>query len=221
MAKIKDEYRKQRKLLQNQMRRMRERGYAFPSDFLPKLQVKPKKKDVKELENLRKTIYKRSKFLYPGTGKILSGEEGRKFEKQKQAYKRKQKKEAEEKFWTTDITPIPEQKQKGQEEKYAQFADTVIYNYKQLINGYPDRVADIVFHALDEAIQKSGKLAVAMRLETTAEDLGWYLNNIGLFGDSIAAIIAYCSAVFGDLPGMTDEYIKYVNDILDSEAYEG
>lgn len=218
MAKIKDEYRKQRKLLQNQMRRMRKRGYTFPSDFLPELQTKPKKKDVKELENLRKTIYKRSKFLYPGTGKILTGEEGRKFEKKKQAYKHEQKKDAEKKFWTTDITPIPEQKQ---EEKYAQFADTVIYNYRQLINGYPDRVADIVFHALDEAIKTSGKLAVAMRLETTAEDLGWYLNNIGLFGDSIAAIIAYCSAVFGDLPGMTDEYIKYVNDILDSETYEG
>ena len=86
---------------------------------------------------------------------------------------------------------------------------------------FPAKVASIVLSALDRAIEKSGKTAVAMRLESSAESLSNYLNNVGLFGDSIAAILAYCSAMFGDLPGMSPEDIKDANDYMDSESYEG
>ena len=62
---------------------------------------------------------------------------------------------------------------------------------------------------------------MATRLESSAESLSNYLNNVGLFGDSIAAILAYCSAMFGDLPGMTSEDVKDANDYMDAESYEG
>ena len=80
---------------------------------------------------------------------------------------------------------------------------------------------DIVIQALNNAIDISGREAVATRLENNAESLSDYLNRSKLFGDSISAIISYCQAMFGDLPGMTNEDVINVSDILDGlESYE-
>lgn len=82
-------------------------------------------------------------------------------------------------------------------------------------------MSDIVIQALNNAIDLSGREAVATRLENNAESLSDYLNRSKVFGDSISAIISYCQAMFGDLPGMTNEDVINVSDILDGlESYE-
>ena len=82
-------------------------------------------------------------------------------------------------------------------------------------------MSDIVIQALNNAIDLSGREAVGTRLENNAESLSDYLNRSKLFGDSISAIISYCQAMFGDLPGMTNEDVINVSDILDGlESYE-
>ena len=220
MAKIKEEYNKQRKALLQKINRAKKRGYIFSDDITPSIPKKPTKASIARLKKLSKELYKHARYVDVETGEILTGQEGKQFEKRKSAYKAKQTIKSKKDFWTTDITPIP-QKYEKQKEEYARFADTVIAEYRRQINMFPDKVARIVLSALDRAIEKAGKAVVAMRLENNAESLSNYLNNVGLFGDSIAAILAYCSAMFGDLPGMTPEDIKDANDYMDAESYEG
>ena len=216
MATIKAEYNKQRKALLQKINRAKKRGYIFSDDLMPSIPKKPTKSSISRLKKLSKDLYKHAKYVDVETGELLTGQAGRQFEKRKA----KQTKKSKKAFWTTDITPIP-QKYERQNKEYARFSDTVIAEYKRQISMFPAKVASIVLSALDRAIEKSGKTVVAMRLESSAESLSNYLNNVGLFGDSIAAILAYCSAMFGDLPGMTPEDIKDANDYMDAESYEG
>lgn len=220
MATIKEEYRKQRRNLQRKINRAKKRGYIFSDDLMPSIPKRPTKSSISRLNQLSKDLYKKARYIDIETGEILAGAQGRKLERRKAAYKAQQTKKGKKEFWTSDITPIP-QKYEKQKEQYANFANTVIAEYRRQINMYPAKVASIVLSALSRAIEKSGKAVVAMRLESNAESLSNYLNNVGLFGDSIAAILAYCSAVFGDLPGMTSEDIKQANDVVDAESYEG
>lgn len=220
MATIKEEYRKQRRNLQRKINRAKKRGYIFSDDLIPSIPKRPTKSSISRLNQLSKDLYKKARYIDIETGEILAGAQGRKLERRKAAYKAQQTKKGKKEFWTSDITPIP-QKYEKQKKEYANFANTVIAEYRRQINMYPAKVASIVLSALSRAIEKSGKAVVAMRLESNAESLSNYLNNVGLFGDSIAAILAYCSAVFGDLPGMTSEDIKQANDVVDAESYEG
>ena len=220
MATIKSEYNKIRKGLRQKVRRLQKRGYIFEDDFIPNVPKKITKASINRLKKLSQAVYKKSKYIDAETGEILTGEEGKKLEKRKSALKAKQTRKSKKDFWASDIMPIPSTYEK-QRSEYARFADTVIAEYKRQISAFPAKVASIVLNALDRAIEKSGKTNVAMRLESSAESLSNYLNNVGLFGDSIAAILAYCSAMFGDLPGMNEEDIKSANDYMDAESYEG
>ena len=76
-----------------------------------------------------------------------------------------------------------------------------------------------MINALNRAIKNFGKDAVAYRLEFNSESLSEYLSNVGLFGDSIQAILAYCDAVFSDMPGMNNEDLIDISEIMDSESY--
>ena len=219
MATIKAEYNKQRKALLQKINRAKKRGYIFSDDLIPSIPKKPTKSSISRLKKLSKDLYKHARYVDVETGELLTGQAGRQFEKRKSVYKAKQTRKSKKDFWTTDITPIPQKYEKQKE--YARFADTIIAEYRRQINMFPDKVSRIVLSALDRAIEKAGKAVVAMRLENNAESLSNYLNNVGLFGDSIAAILAYCSAMFGDLPGMTPEDIKDANDYMDAESYEG
>ena len=110
-------------------------------------------------------------------------------------------------------------KQEQQKERYADFTDMVISEYKRQISRFPAKIAEIVLRKLDEAIKKSGKDNVAYALQYKNESLSEYLNNVALFGDRIQAILAYCDAMFGDLPGMDDESRLEISTIIDSESY--
>lgn len=176
------------------------RGFEFNKDHISELiKTTPENALNKITSNL---LYSFATYVVDDTGEILSGIEGRKLERQRAAYKgilrKKQAKKAR-----------------------ASFVDIVIRNYRRQILGFPKKVSDIVIQALNNAIDISGREAVATRLENNAESLSDYLNRSKLFGDSISAIIAYCQAMFGDLPGMTNEDVINVSDILDGlESYE-
>ena len=140
-------------------------------------------------------------FLDVETGELIEG--------------RKPKRKAKEK----NNTKNKKEKTGQQKERYADFTDMVIREYINQISRFPKKVAEIVMRKLDEAIKKSGKDNVAYALQYKNENLSEYLNNVALFGDSIQAILAYCDAMFGDLPGMDDESRLEISDIIDSESY--
>ena len=176
------------------------RGFEFDTAYVSAIIKTIPENDLNKITP--NVLYSLATYVVEDTGEILSGTEGRKLERQKAAYKGQLRKKQAQKARTS-------------------FVDIVIRNYRRQILGFPKKVADIVLDALDNAINLSGREAVATRLENNAESLSDYLNRSKLFGDSISAIISYCQAMFGDLPGMTNEDVINVSDILDGlESYE-
>lgn len=194
------ERQRQERRIKRFLKNAESRGFEFNKYHISELiKTTPENALNKITSNL---LYSFATYVVDDTGEILSGIEGRKLERQRAAYKGISRK-------------------KQAQNARASFVDIVIRNYRRQILGFPKKVADIVLGALDNAINLSGREAVATRLENNAESLSDYLNRSKLFGDSISAIISYCQAMFGDLPGMTNEDVINVSDILDGlESYE-
>ena len=202
VSKTVQEYRKQRKRIQSTISRLRKKGYFPAINSLPDIPKKITQGSVRRLQKIDiEYIYKKSVFLDVETGELIEG--------------RKPKRKAKEK----NNTKNKKEKTGQQKERYADFTDMVIREYINQISRFPKKVAEIVMRKLDEAIKKSGKDNVAYALQYKNENLSEYLNNVALFGDSIQAILAYCDAMFGDLPGMDDESRLEISDIIDSESY--
>lgn len=204
VSKTVQEYRKQRKRIQSTINRLRKAGYFPAINILPDIPKKITQASVRRLQKIDiEYIYKKSVFLDTETGELLEGKQPKS--------KRKTKSKAD--------TKNNKKKQEQQKERYADFTDMVIREYKNQISRFPAKVAEIILRKLDEAIQKSGKDNVAYALQYKNESLSEYLNNVALFGDSIQAILAYCDAMFGDLPGMDNGSRLEISEIIDSESY--
>lgn len=198
ISKTVQEYRKQRKRIQSTISRLRKKGYFPAINILPDIPKKITQGSVRRLQKIDiEYIYKKSVYVDIETGELLEGKKP----------KSKRKKEYQK------------NKTGQQKERYADFTDMVIREYINQISRFPKKVAEIVLRKLDEAIKKSGKDNVAYALQYKNEHLSEYLNNVALFGDSIQAILAYCDAMFGDLPGMDDDSRLEISDIIDSESY--
>ena len=195
VSKTVKEYRKQRKRIQSTISRLKKSGYFPAINILPDIPKRITQSSVRRLQKIDiEYIYKKSVHLDIETGELLEGRQPKS--------KRKQKKRTDK-----------------QKERYVDFTDMVIREYKNQISRFPAKVAEIIFRKLDEAIQKSGKDNVAYALQYKNESLSEYLNNVALFGDSIQAILEYCDAMFGDLPGMDNESRLEISTIIDSESY--
>ena len=195
VSKTVQEYSKQRKRIQSTISRLKKSGYFPAINILPDIPKRITQSSVRRLQKIDiEYIYKNSVYLDIETGELLEGRQPKS--------KRKKKKRTDK-----------------QKERYADFTDMVIREYKNQISRFPAKVAEIIFRKLDEAIQKSGKDNVAYALHYKNESLSEYLNNVALFGDSIQAILAYCDAMFGDLPGMDNESRLEISTIIDSESY--
>ncbi len=204
VSKTVQEYRKQRKRIQSTINRLRKEGYFPAINILPDIPKKITQGSVRRLQKIDiEYIYNKSVFLDTETGELLEGKRPKSKHKQKPKVDTKNKKK----------------KERQQKERYADFTDMVIREYKNQISRFPAKVAEIILRKLDEAIQKSGKDNVAYALQYKNESLSEYLNNVALFGDSIQAILAYCDAMFGDLPGMDNGSRLEISDIIDSESY--
>lgn len=204
VSKTVQEYRKQRKRIHSTIRRLRKEGYFPAINIIPDIPKRITQGSIRKLQKIDiEYIYKHSVFLDVETGELLEGRQPTSKRKPKQKSDTKNKKK----------------KQEQQKERYADFTDMVITEYKRQISRFPAKIAEIVLRKLDEAIKKSGKDNVAYALQYKNESLSEYLNNVALFGDSIQAILAYCDAMFGDLPGMDDKSRLEISTIIDSESY--
>lgn len=85
-------YRKERKRVQQFIRRAEKRGYLFPEGIIPEI---PKRVTKQSLERIRamkpKELYKTAEFVDFETGEILSGTEARTLERSRAAKKGKRK----------------------------------------------------------------------------------------------------------------------------------
>lgn len=229
-------YSKQRERVLSFIRRAEKRGYFLTQEFSLPTETELRKSGVKGAKLAARTrqlkrltpdrLYSMMQRVDIETGELTPGAEARRIERSESARRsaetRHLAKEAEQAFWS-DAGPTKQQREeqyRRQKEQYANFSDTVIHNYRTQIARFPRKVAEIVLTALDEAIKQNGKDAVAMAIESSAESLSDFLSRSAAFGDSIAAVIAYCQAMFGDLPGMRDN--PSYSDLIDAlEEEEG
>lgn len=229
-------YSKQRERVLSFIRRAEKRGYFLNQEFSLPTETELRKSSVKGAKLAARTrqlkrltpdrLYSMMQRVDIETGELTPGAEARRIERSESARRsaetRRIAKEAEQAFWS-DAGPTKQQREEQyqrQKEQYANFSDTVIHNYRTQIARFPRKVAEIVLTALDEAIKQNGKDAVAMAIESSAESLSDFLSRSAAFGDSIAAVIAYCQAMFGDLPGMRDN--PSYSDLIDAlEEEEG
>lgn len=229
-------YSKQRERVLSFIRRAEKRGYFLTQEFSFPTETELRKTGIKGAKLAARTrqlkrltpdrMYSMMQRVDIETGELTPGAEARRIERSESARRsaetRRLAKEAEQAFWS-DAGPTKQQREeqyRRQKEQYANFSDTVIHNYRTQIARFPRKVAEIVLTALDEAIKQNGKDAVAMSIESSAESLSDFLSRSAAFGDSIAAVIAYCQAMFGDLPGMRDN--PSYSDLIDAlEEEEG
>lgn len=229
-------YSKQRERVLSFIRRAEKRGYFLTQEFSLPTETELRKTGIKGAKLAARTrqlkrltpdrLYSMMQRVDIETGELTPGAEARRIERSESARRsaetRRLAKEAEQAFWS-DAGPTKQQREeqyRRQKEQYANFSDTVIHNYRIQIARFPRKVAEIVLTALDEAIKQNGKDAVAMAIESSAESLSDFLSRSAAFGDSIAAVIAYCQAMFGDLPGMRDN--PSYSDLIDAlEEEEG
>lgn len=107
-------YAKERNRVKSFVRRAEKRGYSFPESIVPSIPKRKTEASIRKLKKLTKEVMY-SKASYGGEatfGEIVSGKEGLKLERQLRAKRaaeiRKEKKEAEQRFWTsTDGTKTP------------------------------------------------------------------------------------------------------------------
>lgn len=209
----KEQYKKLRKNIQKQIKYYKDKGFLVENE-IPNIPKRITKASIRKLEKY-KSNFKKLNFI-----DVETGEKG-KIDKLKQERK-KDYKQAEENFWngnTESKTDDTSSQGVPPLDDFINFSDSVIAEYKRQISRFPAKVASIVLTKLEEAIKKSGKDVVAYRLQYSNISLSEYLNNVGLFGDSIQAILEYCDAMFGDLPGMDKQSRLQISDILDSESY--
>lgn len=104
ISKVRSEYNKERRRIQNFLRRAEKRGYIDTKDVLPPVPKTVTQASVRRLKKLTANeLYRKLKFVDRETGTIYSGTRGREIEREqagkKAARTRKENKEAERQFW--------------------------------------------------------------------------------------------------------------------------
>lgn len=85
LSDVQKAYRKERRRIQKQIRRMENRAYDVP-DLLPDIPKRITKASVNRLKKITtEYLYSRSRYIDTETGEILTGEQGRKWERKEAA----------------------------------------------------------------------------------------------------------------------------------------
>lgn len=111
---INNAYAKERSRVKSFVRRAEKRGYSFPESVIPSIPKRKTEASIRKLKKLTKEVlYEKATYGGEATfGEIVSGKEGLKAENKLRAKRasetRKEKKEAEQRFWTSiDGTETP------------------------------------------------------------------------------------------------------------------
>lgn len=177
-------YAKEKKRIQTFLRRASKRGYQFPEGILPATPKRKTEASIRKLKKLTKNVLY-EKAIYGGSasyGEIVSGKEGLKLERQLRAKRaaetRKEKKEAEQRFWTsTDGTKTP-------------VTDEPALAYAEAFNDLVDKLKEII-STMDVYYYTSVTGKRVRRNPTVAEIANSAMNDILATLDEVVADIGY------------------------------
>ena len=177
-------YAKERNRVKSFVRRAEKRGYSFPESIVPSIPKRKTEASIRKLKKLTKEVLY-SKASYGGeatSGEIVSGKEGLKLERQLRAKRasesRKEKKEAEQRFWTsTDGTKTP-------------VTDEPALAYAEAFNDLVDKLKEII-STMDVYYYTSVTGKRVRRSPNVAEIANSALNEILATLDEVVADIGY------------------------------
>ena len=177
-------YAKERNRVKSFVRRAEKRGYSFPESIIPSIPKRKTEASIRKLKKLTKEMLY-SKASYGGeatSGEIVSGKEGLKLERQLRAKRasetRKEKKEAEQRFWTsTDGTKTP-------------VTDEPALAYAEAFNDLVDKLKEII-STMDVYYYTSVTGKRVRRSPNVAETANSALNEILAVLDEVVADIGY------------------------------
>jgi hypothetical protein len=177
-------YAKERNRVRSFVRRAEKRGYSFPESMIPSIPKRKTEASIRKLKKITKEVLY-SKAYYGGeatSGEIVSGKEGLKLERQLRAKRasetRKEKKEAEQRFWTsTDGTKTP-------------VTDEPALAYAEAFNDLVDKLKEII-STMDVYYYTSVTGKRVRRSPNVAEIANSALNEILATLDEVVADIGY------------------------------
>lgn len=195
-------YEKERKRIQQFVRRAKKRGYFFPDDIVPSRPKTVRKRDIERVKRLKpETLYKRAVYIADEeTGLILSGEERRKQERQEASRKARQ---------TLERRRIEAEQERKQEEFYRKaesdvyFTHQIIEMFRYKIRVFPKVAEPILSSWLDMMIEKMGADPVAYMLQESAAN-GLILDYTIAYSEE--RIQGYIAQMLDFLPDITDEW---------------
>ena len=182
------EYRRERKRIQQQINRMSKRGYDVP-ELLPKIPKKITEASVRRLKNLTtEKLYKESRFIDIETGEILTGKQGQLIENKQRVQRAAQTRRNKRKNVSGETSKTPPQDK---------------------TKGYQDRNGKTVYDV--EVVQFDQQVLIVFTMEMT-EIFGrspklfnyitaWFTASRFKYGDEELAEVLQQTKESGDWPG--------------------
>lgn len=165
LTPIQQQYRKERRRIQNAMNRLEKQGYVLPEDLLPSMPKKITQASINRLKKITsESIYKKSKKLDFETGEITPGIVARDKARSQRAKEAARRRAFKQEYVSPQVYTEPP--------KYTTFpsgADIIINNFRtDVIGRFPESAGPILNRWLDGLLAQQDKEDVANMLETAA-----------------------------------------------------
>lgn len=165
LTPIQQQYRKERRRIQNAMNRLEKQGYVLPEDLLPSIPKKVTQDSINRLKKITsESIYKKSKKLDFETGEITPGIVARDKARSQRAKEAARRRAFKQEYVSPQVYTEPPQ--------YTTFpsgADIIINNFRSdVIGRFPESAGPILNRWLDGLLAQQDKEDVANMLETAA-----------------------------------------------------
>lgn len=210
LTPIQQQYRKERRRIQNAMNRLEKQGYVLPEDLLPSIPKKVTQASINRLKKITsESIYKKSKKLDFETGEITPGIVARDKARSQRAKEAARRRAFKQEYVSPQVYTEPPQ--------YTTFpsgADIIISNFRSdVIGRFPESAGPVLNRWLDGLLAQQDKEDVANMLETAAAngvviDYKVAYNTEALMG-SIADFMDYLETTSG-----------FKQDLMDTLEFE-
>lgn len=165
LTPIQRQYRKERRRIQNTIKRLEKQGYVLPDDLLPSAPKKVTQASINRLKKITtEAIYKKSVRLDIETGEITPGIVAR-----DKARSQRPKKAARSRAFKQEYVSLKDYIEPPQYTTFPSGADIIINNFRtDVIGRFPESAGPILSRWLDGLLAQQDKEDVANMLETAA-----------------------------------------------------
>lgn len=239
------EYMKELRRIQQTVRRAEKRGYRFNENVVPQTPKRVTKKALQTIKEITPVkIYSKAQYLDEHTGKVVSGQEGRKLEAQARGRKASATRQRNLKIPKPKLNNQGADKTTTKGDQYYPNGGSIIYSnvleqFIQRLSEPPqdfyvtrsgkkgskdlsiveasERAKHTLLSITQGAIEREGKEAVGWRLEENADTVNTLVTYI-LYGSNSSSIASACSELASIINGGALS-LEQLKDIAEQEEY--